>query len=263
MKRARPELWGTWRGKKLDKRGEDWKIAELAASGASDLQIATQMGLQHGQAAGARRRKLGFFSSRKPRFYSHGQTMSVTDLRSIARDLGKSLRQLSDDMGVKYDTLKKGTSPSRLQEPLSSLIGRAFKKQLTKWRAEYTGRSATAQGGAPRLLLPSERQMLPREYHALLPDVKATLRWLGDRQAREQPARFEDLRDHVYLEARRGRLRKIALWPDLIHEIREVAAADRRLLRGELKPSDLTRTLLARTYGVSVETIRRSALSPA
>jgi hypothetical protein len=252
---GRPDLWGKWHGESLLKRGEvenaDWKIAELVADGWSDEEIASKIGLKHGASVGARRKKIGFENARKPRVYDHGRVLRVADLRRIAQDLGKSLRQMADDMGLNYETLKSGASAGYHENPLSTLIGRAFKKRMPKWRSEYRHRPSSADGGRPQLLLPSERHKMRAEYKDLLPLLKRVLKYVEQEVANERAVDLVSMRSWVFLQARKGQLRRLALWPSFFGWIRE-----RNLVRSGFKPFLLAYEFLASEYGVSVGTIR-------
>lgn len=261
MRRGRPELWGRFRGKRVGAPAEDWRLAKMALDGMSNSEIAKRVGLRHGQTVGARLRKMGFENSRKARVYHHGLVLRVNDLRKIAHDLGKTLGQMADDMGLKYKTLKGNAASGRSNQALSVFIGSAFKKRMPKWRAEFRRRPAGDSGGRPLLLLQSERNRVRDDYDVLLADLKAVLNRLADQFEHDTPMSFSDLRTWIYLEARKGRLRRIAFWPELLERLADIAATDQRVLRGGVKPSDLAREILAVLYGVSAETIRRAALA--
>jgi hypothetical protein len=262
MKRARPELWGKWRGKNLTTRGEDWQIARLAADGVSDREIAIAIGLANGQSAGARRRRLGFTNSKKARVYDHGRPLTMDDLLATSRDLNKPPQQMADEMGLKYSTLERRTRSSRRAKPLSTKIGRAFRKRLAKWRQEYRRTAASHEGGRPLLLLPSERQKMRREYKALLPELKTLLQFAEKAVANDASLDFAGLRNLVYSEARSGRLRTLAMWPSFFDWISGRKDLLPGFLRGQLKSFRLAFEFLGATYGVRVGTIR-AAIRPA
>lgn len=255
---ALPQLWGKFRGKSLAKKTADWEIAKLATDGTSHTDIAALTGLSS-SAVWARLRRIGF--SGRSHVCANGQPLLGKHFVVASEDFNKTRKQLADYMGLKPWAVCNHTYGASLEKPLPTELGRAFKVARKKLREEFRHRPANAEkGGAPPLLLPSERDGLPGEYRSLLLDMKAIINWLSRQAGQDSIATFDELREWVYLEARKGRLRRIAFWPDFLDAIRSLALRDIRLLRGGVNASDLTRQVLAQLYGVSVETVRRSAL---
>ena len=257
---GRPDLWGKFRGKELGKRGEDWQIAKLAIDGASDSEIANAIGLKAPQSVGARRRGLGFHNFKKPRVYDHGRVLVGEDVRTVARDLKKTLQQMADDMGLKYKTVKACVGTARRNKPLSVLVGRAFKKRKPKWRLEFGQAAVGKQGGRPQSLLPNERERMAGEYNCLLPEMRALLNWISKRTENGEDVTLDLLRGWTYLQARKGDMRTLAMWPELFDWI-EKSENKTQILRGNIKAFLMTEEFLADTYGVSAVTVRK-ALAP-
>lgn len=253
--RARPWLWGRNKGKRLEKRTEDWQIAKFAAEGLSDTEIATQVGLAR-EAVGARRRRIGFRQGpKKPRVYRHGRPLFGRDLRAACEDLGLSDQAMADHMGLKVETVNFWLSPKRSDSPLSALVGRTFKSVYSNLREKYRHRPQDVRGGRPSLLLPNERAAVRGEYQKLLPEVRALGKWIERQRENGREATMAGAREFVYLQARKGRLRILALWPRFFEWLgahKEVAA-----LRNQ-KASVVVERFLGSVYGVGTETIRKA-----
>ena len=257
MKRGRPELWGRHRGQALAKKAEDWEIAKLAADGRSDGEIAKRVGLAHDASVGARRRRIGFVQGpKKARVYYHGRPLVGRDLRSACEDLDLTRQELADHMGLRYETLQERASPKRADQPLPATMGREFKAVYTKLREGFRHQPQGSDGGRPSLLLPSERQALRDEYKKLLPQIKGLARWVEERRALEQSIDLASLRGFVYSEARKARLRTLALWPDFF----DWCGRQRDLkVAFASQASVITREFLGWAYGVKTETIRKAS----
>lgn len=259
--RGNPKLWGRYRGKRVARVAEDWEIAKLVADGHSDDEIASKLGLRHGASVGQRRRALGFCHPKKPRVYALGELLCGRHVLTACRDLQVSVEELALQMGVRREIVRDCMAPGRIDKPLSERIGKKFKFAFFKLREAFRCRASDGKnGGRPRLLLASERESLPHTYESLLRESKAILNWLHDRIGEDSQVSFEQLREWVYLEARIGRLRRIAMWPYFFEWFRG-ASKDPRLLRGGITPFRLTLDFLADVYAVSIETVRRAVYS--
>jgi hypothetical protein len=253
MRRGRPELWGKQWGNPIGKRAEDWEIARQAADGISDDAIAKSLGISHGESIGARRRKIGFSAGpKKARAYYHGRPLVGRDLRNACEDLNLTRQALADHMGLRYKTVQDRASRKRVDQPLPTMMGREFKAAYVKLREEYRHRAQGPDGGRPSLLLPYERAAIRTEYEVLLSPVKAFLKWTQNQRDNGAAPTFERIREYIYLEARRGRLRELALWPEFLEWL------DQNPNSLSLKPFTLTYEFLARAYRVKVGSIRKS-----
>jgi predicted transcriptional regulator len=95
--------------------------------------------------------------------------------------------------------------------PLSERIGGKIPVFWSGLKTEWRGRSASARGGRPRMLLPSEEAILPRRYRALLESLKSLLRWLKDQEVRVSDRAF---RDWICAQAKHGKMRTLLFWPE-------------------------------------------------
>jgi hypothetical protein len=222
--------------------------------------IAEQVGLTR-RVILARLRKMNFPSGPACVFH-HGEPLLGEHILTACQDFNKTLEEMARYMGVKIRTLRYHTANASLEKPLPADIGRKLNEVHKKLREEFRHQPADREkGGAPHLLLPSERANLQREYRSVLSDFQKIMTWLSRRTQQDSKASVDELRNWLYSETRKGQLSKIAFWPDLLYEIRSLAGRETQFLRGSIKPSHLTRQLLSQVYGVSVETIRRLALS--
>jgi predicted transcriptional regulator len=250
---ARPDLWGKFRGKIITARAADWEIAKLATEGASHRVISTSTGLGV-TAVWWRLHRIGFLT--RAHVYEHGEPLLGKHILAACQDFGTTRAHLADFMGLKQKTVCNRTYGASIGKPLPAQMGRELKVARQKLREGFRHKSAKGKdGGHPRLLTLSERASLPRIYRSLLNSVKAVTNWLSERTQRDSRVSFEELRQWVYSEARKGRLRRIAFWPDFFDWIQP-----RKDLHALLSktPYVLTREFLAHVHGVSAWTIKEA-----
>src|SRR4029077_18371470 len=113
-------------------------------------------------------------------------------------------------------------------------------------------RSATARGGRPKKLLPSEQGALPVRYERLRPALKALAKWL---KGEDTKPTFRRIREWISNEAKQGRMRTLLLWPDFFGWI-DKQMEHLSFLSGDWVPGDLSIEFLASDYSVGVTTVR-------
>jgi hypothetical protein len=255
--RAKPALWGTFRGTKLPKSTPDQQIAAMRLEGAITSTIAGRVSLTR-RVVLARLKRMNFPSGAACAF-SRGEPLLGKHFLNACEDFKKTRIEMARYMGLKPRNVCYHTSRASLEKPFPAEMGRKFKAGREKLREEFRHQSTKGKdGGHPRLLTQSERTDLPRIYQSLLASVKAVTNWLSERTQRDSQASFEELHQWVYAEARKGRLLRIAFWPEFFDWIQQ-----RKDLRDLLSntPYVLARDFLAHFHGVSAWTVKEAMVS--
>jgi hypothetical protein len=113
--------------------------------------------------------------------------------------------------------------------------------------------AATARGGNPEVLLPSEKKVIPREYDELTADCRNMLEWAS----RQESVTMETLGEWMCGANAAGRIRRILFWLSLHRRLLAMCTARAKTGRGEAPLAEQSKSLLASEHGCSVDTIER------
>ncbi len=232
----------------------DAEIAKLRLRGKEQEEIAQIVGLSSGSVVGVRLRKMGFPKAGphgSAGLFLHGELLTGQRLNKLCRDFGMTKKQMAKALLTRLRAVYYYTTGAKKHRALQSdFAGRviAVRQNLL---TEFRRRGATAKGGRPRLLLPSEKAELPSKRRALRAELSALRKWL-----REQDGRVSsrDVWDWLCSQSRSGVMRTLLFWPQF-HEWVKRSYDQISFHQGQWIPYDLAIQFLADEYGASEETI--------
>jgi hypothetical protein len=150
-------------------------------------------------------------------------------------------------MGVSEEWTRRKPKPGRKIEPLSLDLAKRLLKVRDELLGDYRRKPASAQGGRPRQLTPSDVTELPRKYDELRSELKMLRRWLRDQSPTPSMTKMWDW---LCGEFRAGRLGTVKLWPQFYTWV-EKSYNNRVFRQGDWIPRDLAIQFLCDDYGAS------------
>lgn len=243
---ARPDLWGTHRGKALDQMATSWQIAKLRLEGLKTEVIAKRVGIKNGSTTWARLRRMGF-PGRPCRFW-RGEPVAGHHILELKNDFRKTLREIASNLGIQPQHLSHHAV--RVRKPLSPIL---CDKLLTLRRSFAEASKHNSTGGRPAKLLSSDRDWLKNRRSVLLEDLSHLQQWLVTRDKR---ANLAQLSDRVCETAYEGKGRVLLFWPltSFLAWIRN-KYDPATFLKGDWVPFDLARQFLADEFRVGEDTL--------
>ncbi len=247
--KARPELWK----RSADGRvATDLEIARLYLRGVTRTKIARAVGLKFGETVSARLLRMGFPSARAS-IYDRGGVVTGHNLLDLCRDANWSRRESAERLRVSLHWVENRMSPSRVERSLPVEMAKVFLAVRRGFLDDYRRQGATARGGRPRVLLPSERESLPAKYRQLRQELKQLRRWLLEQSGTPN---IDQAWEWLCEQLRQGKLRTLLFWPQFLLWLRNSYNVD-AFLCADWAPNELTLQFLADEYDVSEETVKR------
>lgn len=255
--RSQPSSW-----KRLP-NGElvtDAQILQLHLRGTSARQIAQKVGLGFAS-VGRRIRRMGLPSGHG-RCFQHGEPVTGEYIAHLCTDFEKSRSEMANVLEVTEQCvashIRGGVRQRHLPIPLAqrAIILRGV------LRGHHKRSAPTLSGGRPRVLLPSEAEVIPGKYEALRRDLKLLHQWL-EKQGR--PVDVDRVWEWLCSQARRRVIRTLVFWPQFFEWFKRQGYSEgyldhRRTKIGafstEWTPHQVAIEFLSTDYGVSAETIR-------
>ncbi len=175
------------------------------------------------------------------------------ELQRIHREklLSSARREITQTLGVNPHWIIHRLRTKHESWPLSAKMGGKILLLWNGLKDKWHTHSATARGGRPRKLLPSEQAALPVRYQRLRLDLKALAKCLKV----ENTKHFRRVRQWICDQAKLGRMRTLLLWVDFFAWI-DKHGEEWGFLSGHWVPSDLAIEFLASDYTVGATTVR-------
>jgi hypothetical protein len=173
-------------------------------------------------------------------------------LRELAKTLRigvHRLRELVVQNGGPQDR-RDPTKHRKPDSPLSwDLATRLLEEAQAILKKEARSVAASARGGNPEVLLPSEKETIPREYRELASDCRRMLDWAN----KETNIEMDTLGEWMCAEHAAGRIRAVLLWPSIHPKLLDMRDGE----RGSAPVSERLKDLLAEAHECSIATIER------
>jgi hypothetical protein len=187
--------------------------------------------------------------------------------KSAFRSRDASLRELAKTLKIGVHRLRElvvqsggpqgrrdRTKHRKADSPLSwDLATRLLEEAEPTLKKEAHSVAASARGGNPEALLPSEKETIPREYRELASDCRRMLDWAS----KETNIEMDTLGEWMCAEHRSGRILAILLWPSIHGKLLEMCLERRDGVRGNAPPSERLKALLAEEHRCSIRTVER------
>jgi hypothetical protein len=195
--------------------------------------------------------------------FDRGDVVTGQQVVNLCEDFHLTRAELSASLGKGYDWASSRTGPENLARPLSAKMAGEFLALRNKLREEYRQTAPTAEGGRPRLLLPSEAAELREKYPSLRGDLQALMAFLLKGPEPGKDAVWKPTLDSVWKwlchQRRLGKMRTLFYWRKFflwIQEADEPGTAEKMLLTAGWKPWEMAVDFLAVEYGMSYDRIR-------
>ena len=184
--------------------------------------------------------------------------------RKIGRSRFFSTRHVEEELASRlgvgrhrvYDFVRPGgqrhprdsSIPRTPNHPISWDLGGALLSSIASLRQQYRQLGATAKGGRPKALLPSEEKELPGKYQALKADLDLMLRWA---ELEKATVTLKKLGEWMCEQARFRKLQVLLFWPSLHSRLPEICEQARNRVRGGIASPERTKELLSGEYQIS------------
>jgi hypothetical protein len=239
----------------------DVRIAELRYQGHTLEEIAAITNLSIGSVS-VRLLHMGFGG--RDIAFDRGAVVTGQQIVNLCEDFNLTRAELSASVGKGYDWASGRTGPENVARPLSRKMARELLALRDGLRDEYRQTAPTAEGGRPRLLLPSEPAELRERYPSLLGDLQELKGFLlkGPEPAKEavwKPT-MKAVWDWLCQQRRLGKMRTLFYWRQFfswIQEAEDAGTAEKMLLWAAWKPWEMAVDFVAHEYGVGAETVTR------